>query len=339
MSGDTRLKYDDLRKALIELLSTIYEGEIQLVGLSRLSGGANMETWAMDAVLENSSHPLILRRMPGEKNDLNEVGNIDLATEAELITIVADHGVAVPQIVHVLCPSDGLGIGFLMSREPGLALPKRILKDPDLKKAREVLAFECGKVLAKIHRIPLEKIPTSLEHVDEIDINKTMQVKLDNYANSSPVHQLALNWLRDNLPVPREKTLVHGDFRNGNILVDANGITAILDWELAHIGNPVEDLGYLCGNVWRFGNHDQPVGGFGQYDDLLDGYRAVAGWAPEVEEVRHWEIYCAMNWAMACLTMLDLYRSRADASIERAAVGRRLSESEIDLLLLLDGKV
>ena len=122
-------------------------------------------------------------------------------------------------------------------------------------------------------------------------------------------------------------------------MVDTNGITAILDWELAHIGNPVEDLGYLCGNVWRFGNHDQPVGGFGQYDDLLDGYRAVAGWAPEVEEVRHWEIYCAMNWAMACLTMLDLYRSRADASIERAAVGRRLSESEIDLLLLLDGKV
>ena len=195
------------------------------------------------------------------------------------------------------------------------------------------------KILAKIHSIPLEKIPGSVENMSEIVINKTMQARLDSYNNASPVHQLTLNWLRDNLPASRGKTLVHGDFRNGNMLVDRNGIVAILDWELAHIGNPVEDLGYLCGNVWRFGNHDQPVGGFGQYDDLLDGYRSIAGWAPTVEEVRHWEIYCAMNWAMACLTMLDLYRSRADASIERAAVGRRLSESEIDLLLLLDGKV
>ena len=339
MSGSTWLKLDDLSQALVELLSTIYESEIELVGFSRLSGGANMEIWSMDAVLDNTSHSIILRRMPGGKNDLNQVGNIDLTTEAELITIAADHGVAVPKIVHVLCPSDGLGIGFLMSREPGLALPKRILKDPDLNKTRELLAFECGKVLAKIHSIPLEKIPGSVKNMSEIDINEAMQARLDNYNNASPVHQLALDWLRDNLPAARGKTLVHGDFRNGNMLVDTNGIVAILDWELAHIGNPVEDLGYLCGNVWRFGNHEQPVGGFGQYDDLLDGYRSVAGWAPTVEEIQHWEIYCAMNWAMACLTMLDLYRSGADTSIERAAVGRRLSESEIDLLLLLDGKM
>ena len=334
-----QLKYDNLGEALVKLLSAVYESEIELVGLSRLSGGANMETWSMDAVLDKTSHPIILRRMPGGKDDLNQVGNIDLATEAELITIASDHGVVVPKIVHLLCPSDALGIGFLMSRELGLALPKRILKDPDLNKTREVLAFECGKVLAKIHSIPLEKIPGSVKSMSEIDINETMQAKLDKYNNASPVHQLTLNWLRDNLPAPRGSALVHGDFRNGNMLVDRNGIVAILDWELAHIGNPVEDLGYICGNVWRFGNTEQPVGGFGQYNDLLDGYRSIAGWAPTVEEVRHWEIYCAMNWAMACLTMLDLYRSRADTSIERAAVGRRLSESEIDLLLLLDGKV
>jgi aminoglycoside phosphotransferase (APT) family kinase protein len=129
---------------------------------------------------------------------------------------------------------------------------------------------------------------------------------------------------------------VHGDFRNGNLLVDEQGLVAVLDWELAHVGEPAEDLGYICGNVWRFGRSDRPVGGFGTYEDLLAGYAAVTGDAPSPEEVRYWEVYTALGWGIVCLTMVDMYRSGQDPSLERAAVGRRMSESEIDLLVLLD---
>ena len=104
-------------------------------------------------------------------------------------------------------------------------------------------------------------------------------------------------------------------------------LVAVLDWELTHIGYPAEDLGYICGNVWRFGRIDKPVGGFGEYEDLLEGYRSVSGSAPSLEELRYWEVYCALNWGLVCLTMIQMYRSGQDRSLERAAVGRREAES------------
>jgi aminoglycoside phosphotransferase (APT) family kinase protein len=120
--------------------------------------------------------------------------------------------------------------------------------------------------------------------------------------------------------------------------VDENGLVAVLDWELAHLGDPVQDLGYICANVWRFGAAP-PVGGFGEYADLLAGYASVTGAAPPLQDIRYWQVHAALSWGMVCLLMLEMYRSGRDASLERAAVGRRLSEAEIDLLVLLEGDI
>jgi len=163
-------------------------------------------------------------------------------------------------------------------------------------------------------------------------------VFLDTHGNVSPVLQLALNWLRKHARHEPRRTLVHGDFRMGNLLVDEQGLVAVLDWELAHLGDPVQDLGYLCANVWRFGA-SQPVGGFGSYEDLLAGYASVTGHVPSMPEIHYWQVHAALSWGMVCLLMLHLYRSGQDASLERAAVGRRLSEAEIDVLVLLEGEL
>jgi aminoglycoside phosphotransferase (APT) family kinase protein len=128
---------------------------------------------------------------------------------------------------------------------------------------------------------------------------------------------------------------VHGDFRNGNLLVDEDGLVAVLDWELAHLGDPLQDLGYLCANVWRFGS-PLPVGGFGDYADLFAGYASVTGETPPMRDIHYWQVHAALSWGMVCLLMLHMYRSGQDPSLERAAIGRRLSEAEIDLLLLLE---
>jgi len=312
-------------------------------GVRRLSGGANMETWALDWHLGDQDLPLILRRMPavsaGAINAPAQIGAIDLPTEASLITLAASQGVNVPSAVLVLAREHKLGTGYIMTRERGEALPSRILFDEKYAAAREKLAYQCGEALGRIHQIPLATVPEGLRNLSmEEDLDR-LQDLLDKYGNASPVHQLGLNWLRQNKPEDGGRCLVHGDFRNGNLLVDEQGLVAVLDWELAHIGNPVEDLGYICGNVWRFGNTDKPVGGFGEYRDLLDGYRSVTGRAPSLEEVRYWEVYCALGWGIVCLTMIDMYRSGQARSLERAAVGRRMSESEIDLLLLLEGEL
>ena len=308
--------------------------------LHRLSGGANMETWSFDWEQGSQSTPLILRRLPATSSESNTeltfAGAIGLPTEAALLGVAGIHQVSVPQVILVLGQEHQLGTGYIMSREHGEALPFRILADDRYATARTRLAYQCGEMLGHIHQIPMEELPPGLRDIGMDEEYDRQQALLDSYGNTSAVHQIALNWLRENKPEQGRRCLVHGDFRNGNLLVDEQGLVAVLDWELAHIGEPAQDLGYLCGNVWRFGKSNKPVGGFGEYQQLLDGYHSVTGDMPSLREIHYWEVYTALSWGVVCLTMIDMHRSGQSPGLERAAVGRRMSESEIDLLLLLE---
>jgi aminoglycoside phosphotransferase (APT) family kinase protein len=138
-------------------------------------------------------------------------------------------------------------------------------------------------------------------------------------------------------PTPVVPTLVHGDFRNGNLLIDPEiGVAAVLDWELAHIGDPAEDMGWICTNSWRFGRPDRPVGGFGDYADLLAGYAAAGGRPIELSRVRFWQMLGSMRWGIMCLTMYLSWRDGVTKSVERPMIGRRVSETEADLVVLLE---
>ena len=332
-----------LRAALADSAQDSVGKSASIVGLQRLSGGANMETWSFDLVTEGATEALILRRLPGaaaavENAAKQTVGELCLPDEAALITIAGNHDVPVPAVRLVLCAEHALGQGYIMSREAGEALPFRLLADERYRSAREQLAFQCGQTLGRIHQIPLDVLPTGLaDHSGDLLFQRA-QLFLDTHGNGSPVLQLGLNWLCGNPRSAPHRTLVHGDFRNGNLLVDDNGLVAVLDWELAHLGDPVQDLGYITANVWRFGAA-QPVGGFGEYADLLAGYASVTGHTPSMQDIHYWQVHAALSWGMVCLLMLEMYRSGRDASLERAAVGRRLSEAEIDLLVLLEGEL
>jgi aminoglycoside phosphotransferase (APT) family kinase protein len=323
---------------LLGALSSKGVDDCRIVGLQRLSGGANMETWSFDLMCGQQAEPLILRRLPGGATATGaEVGELSLAGEAALIAVAGAHGVAVPEVRLVLRAEHALGQGFIMSREEGEALPFRLLADERYSAALETLAFQCGEALGRIHEIPLASLPDTLPDHSGERIFDRAQSLLDAHGNESPVMQLGLNWLREHQRTGARKTLVHGDFRNGNLLVDESGLVAVLDWELAHLGDPMQDLGYISGNVWRFGL-PKPVGGFGEYEDLLRGYSTVTGEVPLMEDIYYWQVHTALSWGMVCLVMLQMYRSGQDSSLERAAVGRRLSEAEIDLLLLLEGE-
>ena len=147
--------------------------------------------------------------------------------------------------------------------------------------------------------------------------------------------ELALRWLRERDPGPsKEVTLVHGDFRHGNLIIGPDGVRAVLDWELAHFGDPMEDLGWICVNSWRFGEIDKPVGGFGSREDLFAGYEE-AGRKVDPDRVMFWEVMGTLRWGIMCCGMMQRFRTGPDHSMERAMIGRRSSETEIDLLRLL----
>ena len=150
-----------------------------------------------------------------------------------------------------------------------------------------------------------------------------------------PVFELTFKWLETHCPPPPEQLkLVHGDFRNGNLMIGPDGVRAVLDWEIAHVGDPMEDLGWICTNAWRFGAVDLPVGGFGQREDLWAGYEAAGGAPVRRDHALFWEVFGSMRWGVMCAGMSTSFRG-ADPSVERAVIARRTSENEIDLLRLL----
>jgi len=321
-------------EAVAELLRRRISGATEVRDLRRLSGGANQETWSFDTSIEGTNLPLILRRAPGGARNLAaNASTLTLETEAKLIELAGRSGVPAPGIRCVLQPRDELGSGFLMDRIPGETIARKILRNDEFAEARPGLARQCGAILAAIHRVAADDLELAVSPARaQLDQYRALY---DAYRHPHPVFELAFRWLADAIPGEVPPGLVHGDFRNGNLVIGADGIRAVLDWELAHIGDPMEDLGWICVNSWRFGEIDRPVGGFGAREEMFAGYQAAGGGAVDPERVKWWETFGSLKWGIICMTMYQFFRGGVDRSVERAAIGRRCSETEIDLLNLI----
>jgi aminoglycoside phosphotransferase (APT) family kinase protein len=236
--------------------------------------------------------------------------------------------------MHVLQPTEELGTGFIMQRIEGETIARKILRDAEFAGARPILARQLGKVAAGIHGLPTSELPKLRQMTATREI-ADLEREYRSFDWPRPVFELALRWLRGHDPGPSpEVTLVHGDFRHGNLIIGPEGVRAVLDWELAHLGDPMEDLGWICVNSWRFGEIDKPVGGFGTREELFAGYEA-AGRRVDPLRVKFWEVMGTLRWGVMCCGMMQRFRLGPEHSIERAMIGRRSSETEIDLLRLL----
>ncbi len=325
------------------ILKREIEGCTGLVSAERLSGGASQETYRITIDTAQGHRKVCMRRAPGGVVVQTETRVAPgLATEAKLMACARAVGVPEPQVYYVLEESDGIGAGFIMEWLDGEALGARIARAPELESVRSRLAYECGQVLARIHGIDLDAtgLRDKLETAPpEYFVNQTWErYKLLN--TPQPMIDYAGRWLMDHLPKDYESTLVHNDFRNGNFMVNSQGINAVLDWEIAHIGDPMRDLGWICTNSWRFGRTELPVGGFGEYADLFAGYEAESGKKVDPDHVKFWEVFGSFWWAVGCLGMAEHYRSGPDKTVERPAIGRRSSECQVDCVnLLIPGAV
>ena len=321
-----------MRSALAALAQRLRPGARTISGLTRLSGGATQEIWRFDLDTTDGPQPLIMRRAPG--GDRRSPVGVGLDVEAQLIAAARASGVSAPEVLHLLAPEDGLGQGFIMEFVAGETLGGRIVKAASLAGARETLAYSCGQILARIHAIDPRKFP-SLAHQSPADLIEQWHAAYRRDSVCRPVFDLAFHELSASCPTPPVKArLVHGDFRNGNLMIGPEGLRAVLDWELAHIGDPMEDLGWLCVNSWRFGRIEKPVGGFGEYADLYAGYEAAGGSPVNREMAAWWEMFGTLRWGVMCAGALAAFRS-VDATVERAMIARRTSETEIDLLRLM----
>ncbi|MEE2060575.1 phosphotransferase family protein [Rhodococcus artemisiae] len=272
---------------IADILSAHWCTAVSVTGLRRLTGGASRQVWSFDAVRSEGTSGYVLRRDPPGHGDA-----LRMRAEAACLRAARAAGVPVPEVVVAADTAPGLDAPFLiMERITGESIPRRIHRDETLSEARAGLAEELGGILARIHAVPVSEV-AMLGTGDPLDVIRDLYRSFD---EPRPVVEIALRWLDHHRPPMRGKALVHGDFRLGNLLVGPDGTEAVLDWELAHVGDPVEDLGWLCVRAWRFGG-DAPVAGVGTRDDLLDGYERVAGWRPDPEDLHWWEVFGTLRW-------------------------------------------
>jgi aminoglycoside phosphotransferase (APT) family kinase protein len=256
-----------------------------------------------------------------------------MAAEADLIRAAAAEGVPVADVVATGDgEDDGLGGPWVVARRvDGETIPRRILRDDDFAPARTLLAAQCGAALAAVHRVDPETA-TGLEELDQV---RQFRDLVDALEQPHPAFELGFRWLEANRPPPSGRVVVHGDFRNGNLVVGPEGLRAVLDWELAHLGDPLEDLGWLCVRAWRFGGPG-PVGGFGEREELYAAYEAAGGRPVDPEVARWWEVLGTLKWGVMCIIQTATHLTGQTRSVELAAIGRRVCENEYDLLALID---
>jgi aminoglycoside phosphotransferase (APT) family kinase protein len=292
-------------------------------GLERLSGGASRETWAFRA----GERPLILRRdPPGRASDFGS-----MRLEAAAIRAAAAAGLAVPEVVLV---DDGerLGsAGMVMARVDGETVARRILRDDAFAEARAALTAQLAGFMAGLHRIDPAAVP-GLAEPDALEYLEEMYAQVEDV---SPTFDTALRWLRRHRPPrARGRALVHGDLRLGNVIVGPEGLRAVIDWELVHVGDPVEDLAWVCVKAWRFGAPLEAAG-VGTVAELLDAYHAAGGGPVDRATFDWWLVEKTLQWGIMCMKQAAAHLTGLDRSVELAAIGRRAAEVEWDLLELL----
>ncbi len=309
---------DDLAAALADVLTADVVTDVV-----RLSGGASRDTFRFVA----DGRPLILQRQ--RSGDVRDMG-----IEASVVRAAGVAGAPVAQLVASSADASALGSAYMvMTAVEGETIARKILRDDQFAHARGVLPAQLGAALAQVHAVATDGL-TALAMLDQV--NQYREV-LDQLGQPHPTFELVFKWLESNRPSARPPVLVHGDFRLGNIIVGQEGLRAVLDWELAHLGDPMEDLGWLCVKAWRFGSR-LPVAGVGTYDQLFAAYEAAGGGTVDPDVVRWWEVLGTLKWGIMCIGQASTHLIGAARSHELAAIGRRVCENEYDLFLALEGR-
>jgi aminoglycoside phosphotransferase (APT) family kinase protein len=342
MSVVEQIEPNEIVRRLVEFIRE--QGRFTNVAVEnfqRMPGGASREIWSFDAIMEagggSTGRTMVLRRDPGAHNIATNRRNEFLVLRAAF-----EEGVPVPEVLWLSEDPAVLGAAFfIMEKIEGETLARRLLRDNTYAKARELMPTQLATILAAIHRI--DPVKHSLDFLPEPGENAALtEVRRyeENFRRLAlephPAFELAFRWLLGRIPRTPRKTLVHGDYRIGNVIFGPEGVRSILDWELAHLGDPMEDLGWMCVRAWRFGNDRKPVGGLGSREDFFRAYEKASGVAVDPEAVRFWEVFGNLRWGIITISQARTHLDGFVQSVELASIGRRTAETELELLNLIE---
>ncbi len=337
----------ELQHALQEKLRALTRGDARVENLKMLAGGASQETWALDLILENGEprgeYQLVLRRQLGGKIYRDA---LELAREFRVMQIAYASNVLLPY-PQAFLPDLLNRPAALLHRKYGETIGRRIVREPSLERARNILPKQMGEMLARIHKIDIDKYamrlflpqpPVEKSHARWTieNLEKNLDAILVESREPHPALELGLRWLRNHEPpAPKQLVLLHGDYRIGNVMVNENGLVSVLDWEFAHIGDAYQDIAWSLVRDWRFGNDRLHFGGIAPPDEFFAAYENAMGITLNHDAVRYWEMLGNVRWAVGMLNQAQRHLRGEETNLEFASLGRRCAEIELEVLHLI----
>jgi aminoglycoside phosphotransferase (APT) family kinase protein len=311
--------------------------QVEVARAERLSGGAVQQNWRIDALVDGGEHDGAQRWVLRTDAEASLIVSLDRTAEFGVVSAAYAGGVKVAAPIARCESRDIIGSQFVLQAYViGEAQGRRLTRDPGVADWGPTVARELGQELAKIHRIRTDNADLSFLPQPMISPAKSevarLRAALDSAADPRPALEYALTWLHDHDPGSEDLTLVHGDFRTGNYLVADGHLSAILDWEFAHWGDPHEDIGWFTARCWRFGMIDHPAGGIANLAPFLEGYRSLAQTAIDESQLLYWQILAAAKWATIAVLQGDRYRTGGENSLELALTGLMVTELELECI-------
>lgn len=310
---------------------------VEIIDAKPLTGGAIQENWRLKCLVTRGPNEELTQYVL--RSDAQSIVATSLSREQEfrVLKVVHDAGVLVPEPLWLCEDKDLIGSQFYtMQMVDGIGLGPKVVKDGTVGGDRQALGEKLGRELAKIHSIRPPK--TDIGFLPEPTVKPALQSitglrrHLDDLHESRPMLEWGLRWAELNQPSEPVITLVHNDYRTGNLLLDGNGLTGILDWEFAAWGDPMTDVGWFCAKCWRFSRPDLEGGGITSRDAFYRGYQSTSGRAIDAQAVYFWEVIAHIRWAVIALQQAHRHMSGSQRSLELALTGRLLPDLEKEIL-------
>lgn len=311
---------------------------VAIANLAPVTAGARRINVLFDATIDGADRGLCITQLPNQGEAFRSIPD-----EVQWLNLARDAGMDVAEVVAWSDDASTLGGPFFITqRVEGVTIPKHVVElcgsTPGL---GAKVAFQIGASLARLHGRGVDEVPADVERPAGTAVDAALawiDEGMSELLQRSPAFELVLRWLMNNQPPPVPVTPIHGDTRNGNIIVNEQGLGAILDWETAHIGEPFEDLAWLAQRMWRARNDTLEIGGFANRSDLRAGYEAGGGdWSEE--RFHWWKVYRCVWWGLGLARQGRQHLDGTFRSIIMAASGRRVAELEWDALCLIDDRV
>ena len=318
--------------------------EIAVQDVKRLPGGASRETWSFDARWREGgtevARAFVLRRDPDAS-----LLETDRDTEFRVMEAVWSQGVPVPRMYWLEPDPAWLERPFfVMERVDGCEVSaQKLLFEPRFVAVQDRIARSFVDVVAQIHALDWRSLgleclvpPADAAACGMTEIERWEAVVDRDSLEPQPLLRAAFRWLRHHLPPPAQRiVLVHADYRTGNFLFDESGeIKAFLDWEMAHLGDPLEDIAWACIRPWRWAG-DERIGGLMPREEFYRLYEGASGLTVHRESVRFWEVLGNVKLAAIFLTGARSFCDGRTRSIMMALVGRNINRLELEIMDLM----